>query len=241
MVNIGRGPSRMRNKWFEFHLNGPGSTNNVTGWENHGDVATINDLTEAQGLVYKPDSSGDNGKTITVYGYDDNDKEIIGGITLTGNSTYAFANISAQKIKRISRIVRDSTTGYAQLLAYNSDGTIVTQLGYYYPDETEPNYSRIKIPSQTCWIRMRYRKRALKVSSLTDPIHLRSRRAVLAMMGAIKAMGSGKVEDLQLADALEKKALQWLGEERIARNPGGTWKLKVDTRTNFASPEHGRY
>lgn len=239
-INIGNGPSKMRNRWAEFHLNGPGSNCSVScnQWEDHGDVVTITDLTEAQGLIYKPDSSSDNGKTITIYGYDSADKYT--SFTLAGNSTYNFSNLSSQTIKRITRITRDATIGYAQLIAYDATGATPTQLGYYAPDETEPNYRRIKLPCNTCWIRMRYRKRMLKIDSLTSPLHLRSRLAILAAVGSLSALRSEK-PDLQTSEALEKKALQYLTEEKIARNPAGVWHIQFDRQTSMASPEQGMY
>lgn len=239
-INIGHGPSKMRNRYFEFHLNGPGSScPPCNGWEDHGDVVTITDLTEAQGLIYKPDSSADNGKTITVYGYDENDRNIT--ITLTGNSSYAFANISVSKIKRIDRISRDFTSGFAQLISYNSDGTIATQLGYYYPDETEPTYRRIRIPCSTCWVRMRYKKRTLKVSSLSDPLHLKSRLAILAaIIGSIQALRSEK-PDIQLSEALEAKAVKYLCDNENVRNPGGKLFFQFDPKIGMSSPEHSQF
>lgn len=238
-INIGNGPSKMRNRYFEFHLNGPGSNCPPCGsWEDHGDVVTITDLTEAQGLIYKPDSSSDNSKTITVYGYDANDRNIT--VQLTGNSSYNFTNISSDKIKRIERITREATAGFAQLISYGSDGTTATQLGYYYPDETEPTYRRIRIPCSTCWIRMRYKKRSLKVSSLSDPIHLKSRLAILSAIGSIEALRAAK-PDVQLSEALEAKALKYLSESENARNPGGKLFFQFDTRVGMSSPEHSQY
>lgn len=239
-INIGTRPARMRNRWFEFHLNGPGSecSQSCSAWTDLGDVVTLSDLDEAQGLVYVTDSSSDNDKTVTVYGYDADDKWT--SITVVGGSTKTFANITASKIKRIERVVRQATVSYAQLVAYNAGGTASTQLGYYYPDETEPSYRRIKVPCGTCYIRVRYRKRQLLISALTDPLHLKSRLAILSAVRSVEEM-MGEKPNLQLAEAFEKKAVEYLSDEKLARNSGDSWHLSFDVNSSMASPEHAQY
>lgn len=237
-INIGNSPARFRNKWHEFHLNGPGSScsQSCRSWTDLGDVVTLVDITEERNLIYKTDSSADNGKTITIYGYDENDKWIVGGITLNGDSNAVFPTHSSHtKVKRIDRIVRQATTGFASLIADNED-----LIGYYYPDETEPNYKRIKLPDSTCWIRMRYKKRSLKITSLSDQLHLRSRMAILAALSSIQAMRAEK-PDLQTAGVLEAKALQLLTEEKNHRDPHGSFSFSFDTATSMSSPEHAQF
>jgi hypothetical protein len=85
---------------------------------------------------------------------------------------------------------------------------------------------------------MRYRKRWLKVTSLTDPIHLKSRIAVLAMVRAMKYMAEGKIKE---GDAMEMKALQYLTEEKLAKSPNSSFSIQFDTSTGMGSPEHGQY
>jgi hypothetical protein len=87
---------------------------------------------------------------------------------------------------------------------------------------------------------MKYRKRALKISSLSDQLHLRSRLAILAAIGSVEAVRREQ-PDFQASQALEAKALQYLSEEKMARNPSGTFSIQFDTRTSMGSYEHAQY
>ena len=96
---------------------------------------------------------------------------------------------------RCTRIFRVPTAGFIDLWSCDGSGNLVQFLSTYWPDETEPKYRRMRLsqrPFSTFAtstpfypvLRMRYRKRWLKITSLTDPIHLRSRKALLAAMDA---------------------------------------------------------
>jgi hypothetical protein len=231
-INLGGMPMFMQNKWFEFHLNGPGSSCDdlVRAWQWVGDTRTSNPLTYVVQITAIPDNSVDDGKSITIYGLDDVQKQLMTGTnvgyTFTMDHTKVLPLVNDQKISRIDRIVRDPTSGFVRLMGFSTDQTLSTQLGYWYPDETEPLYNRIKLPRFSTWVRMRYRKRTLKVSSLTDPIHLRSKLSICTMLRSIEALNKG---DLNAAPALESKALQFLSEEQMSRNPGESFDLQFSS------------
>lgn len=246
-INIGNRPAQIRNRWFEFHLNGPGTEcyQSCSSWTDLGDVVALNDLTASQGVVYASDGAGDVGKTIRIFGYDENDKWIIedgeDGFEVTAilASLASTDDVSEQKVKRIERITRGVTAGFCRLTAYDLDALTTTELGYYYPDETEPQYRRIKLPCGTCWIRMRYRKRQLAVRSLTAPLHLRSRLAILAAVKSIEAL-FGDAPNPPVAQAFEMKAVEYLAAEHLGRNPGESLSLQLPA-TWGASREVGQY
>jgi hypothetical protein len=98
-------------------------------------------------------------------------------------------------------------------------------MGYWYPDELEPNYRLIRV-TNCCHslARIRYRKRAHKITSLTDVINLRSRLAIENMIRAI-----AKQEADPAAAALnEQVAIGYLEEEQMARNPHGSGTLQFE-------------
>lgn len=101
-------------------------------------------------------------------------------------------------------------------------------LGYWYPDETEPKYLRIKTSSyNTKRLRVLYRKRDLKVSSLFDPIHLRSRLAIETTLRSLKLMES----DPASAINLQAVAVNYLSKEKLNWSPNDTAVLQFDSST----------
>jgi hypothetical protein len=230
-MNVGGRPANMRNKWFEFHLNGPGSTGCSGIWDNSwdwvGDVVTQNPPQYVVQVVAIPDSNADDGKTVTIYGLDENGKPLGAGAgyTLTVSHTKLLPLVGDQKILRIDRIVRDATANFVRLLGYSTDQTQDVQLGYWYPDETEPRYTRIRIPTWSNWIRMHYRKRTLKVSSIYDQIHLMSKAAVVTMIDSLENLRNKQVD---LSNQLNQKAVELLNKEQSSRNPNETFNVTVD-------------
>jgi hypothetical protein len=259
-INLGGQPLRARNRWFEFHLNGPGSCHGpeCRYWDDVGKVVTIEDPCEPFRLVAINDIDQDDGATVRVYGYDEqgkwirtpnpdleSDEKYIDGVVLTAAWANTLPDPQTPLFSRIERIIRDKTDGYQKLLAYTESQSEPIQVGYYYPDETEPNYSRIKLPFeqglnfsgpvQNMWVRMRYLKRDLKISSLTDPLHLSSRLAVVEGLRALRA----KKDDLAKAEGYEASAVRYLMEAESARNPA--LQYSVEFAESFMDEESGQF
>lgn len=100
-----------------------------------------------------------------------------------------------------------------------------TLAGYYYPDETQPRYRVIKVATgKETRLRLQYRRRPLRISSLHDPIPLRSRRALELAMQAEKDFPT----DPKAAEIMEAKAVDLLREEQLSANPNAVMSLQVD-------------
>ncbi len=250
MISQGCSPLQIRNRWFEFHLNGPGSQCRTP----HGfcddlpDTVTAFDPRKPFRLVAINDSGDDEGATIHVYGYDDTGKRVISpnpdldddNLTIDGYIyTASYANTlpdpQTPVWSKIDRITREQTEFFQQLQAYEIDGDSEPILvGYYYPDETEPKYARMRVPWRCPWIRMLYRKREIKITSLTDPLNLRSRWAIREMLESMKAATDPKMADPNKAKALEASALQHMTEQYYADNPSERFEIEVDPHLDFA-------
>jgi hypothetical protein len=274
-IAINGRPAYMRNKWSEFHLNGPGSDEyggqwqggmqmgswygfsgsgrwgQISAWDSVGEVCTIKPIGMVSQLVAIPDDPNDDGKIITVYGYDQNGKWIRSGPSAPALAGYPTGQASQdgfevvvnhtklvpvigtdQQVARIVRITRQPTRGFVRLWAFdNTTQTTSVLLGYWYPDETEPKYFRIKVPLDATWIRLRYRKRTLKVTSVWQPLHMHSRMAVVTMVRALKTLET----DAAQAQVFEDKAVRFLDEDQKARNPGETFQLQFDEGTGWNS------
>lgn len=271
-IRAGRGgPLQMRNRYFEFHLNGSwadcfddrfwpyaGFSECRGGyWDDRGRSVTVNDPIKPFRLVALNDLDDDDGASVTVYGYDENDKFIrtpnndledadktgnqyIDGYKFTANFSNSLPDPISPVFSRITRITRDATNGYQQLLAYYIDGDQEPVLvGYYYPDETEPNYSRIVLPKgregHPSWVRIRYRKRHLKITSLTDNLHLNSRLAVVEFLRAIKE----RKENPAAAEACEMAGTKMLQETESANNPSEQYSAEFSE--NFMDARAGQF
>jgi hypothetical protein len=232
-MNINKQPKAFRNKWFEFHLNGPGTQMpSCDYYEDAGEFATIRPLYGVVQLICSSNLVSDVGKVIIVEGLDETGTIIrsqyqgkwMNGIRIKVGAPAHTTIDSPQKFSRIDRILKQPSNGFIQLWGYEKDVNRGTPLGMYYPDETEPNYRRIKLDQRSAWVRMRYRKRLLKITSLSDPLHLKNRLSIVTALRAMKALES----DVGLADALEKKAKSYLLAEQSSRNPAETFSVQFE-------------
>lgn len=71
-VNIGGLPARSRGRWFEFHLNGPGSNNCPCDWvwDDRGEVPTIQDILTPSPIIAISEKIEDDNALLRVYGYE---------------------------------------------------------------------------------------------------------------------------------------------------------------------------
>jgi len=160
-----------------------------------------------------------------------------------GKSLYGFSGSpSANSLKRLSeygalfmeaslRSLRFSFLNTVSIVRdtreIDADNALQDEilLGYWYPDELEPNYRVIRIAGHShSTVRIRYRKRSHKITSLTDIINLRSRLAIENMIRAIAKQES----DPSAAALNEQVAIGYLEEEQTARNPHGGGTLQFE-------------
>jgi hypothetical protein len=73
---------------------------------------------------------------------------------------------------------------------------------------------------------------------MTDVINMRSKTALVTMMQSLKELKKG---NLEAANGLEAKAVQFISEEETSRNPAETFDLQFDSRVCFADPLQGQY
>lgn len=210
-INIGGVPSDFRNKWFQYHMNGPGSEccpgACTFAWMDQGNFPTFRDPVRPSTIAVYPEIEEALGASLKVFGYDQNDKWIMTedsqGMMQDGFDVPIIFGIGAgltvdQKVKRITRIMKPVTNGFIEIVAIDpgaSSGS--TLLGIIRPNITEPNFRRIRVSgggtqflanssSCTTWVRMRARKKTFKISSMEDPIPLHSVTALKMMCMAIK-------------------------------------------------------
>lgn len=245
-VNINGRPSRMLNKWqqfipnnnwFQFHLSGMdwGCCLPFGSWQDDGEVVTIRDVPFAVKIRAIPDLPTDDKKEYRIYGFyrnkpvtsQDTEGNVVDGIPVVIDST--GGTLSDVLIDRITRITKPKTDGFVKLMAQDSLGANEFQIGYHYPDEAEPKYRRIKLPRGCERVRIMYRLRENKITSLTDPIHLKSKTAMLCMLRSLKLLYDGKTQE---AEAMEAKATKFLMEEQAINNQSE--ELTIETDKSFS-------
>lgn len=235
-LNFNGRPGQARNRWFEYNLNGweeETTRSDWRTWDDFGSTPIIN-LLPNDPATRKPlgvylsavaANALDEDISIMVYAYDLAGNQIyVNGqwgipVPCKAGSVTPLAGVPA--ISRIERITKVKSTGFITLNAYtDAAGTQgQLQLGFWYPDETEPNYQMIRVPRASAnRVRIRFRRRWAKISSLNDPIPLRSRTAMTTMMQAMAARESGKSDPSAIA-TMEMLAVKYLNDDELAANP----------------------
>jgi hypothetical protein len=239
-INVNKSVGTFRNEWFEFHMNGLGQDNDNAdavgsnrpcgGWEEVGEFPCAFPLFSPAYLVAQPVSAGDNNILIRAWGIDQNDLPIMSssdgrmGARISCEQTGYDLSDQSVPYKRVDRIVIEGANqGFITL--YATDGTQLLQnLGTFWPGVPEPRFRVIKIGQKAVTIRMRYKKRWLKISSLTDPIHMRSRSA---MFNALRSIQTATT-DPNSAQALLMAAKAQLNQEWRATHPQDDLSLQFD-------------
>jgi hypothetical protein len=238
-------PSFARNRWFEFHMNGTGETNrsSCATWDDAGDTCIIQRFlidpdthrVIPDKIVAIPYSSADNDKAVTVFGLerltDGSDVEVYRngkrGYQIPCHiGTYAPGG-DAPAWVQIDRITKAATSDYVRLVTTtgSAEGRL---LGHWYPDELEPKYRAVNVQSaKEHRVRILYRRRVGKITSLFEPIPLRSRLAIENMLRALKVQPT----DPAAAIEFENLAVGYLSEERINSTPSDAGVLQFDSAT----------
>lgn len=246
-INVGGHPAEYSNRWFEYHLNGPGTqccgTPCVFTWMDQGDFPTFRDIHEASRLIAIGDVAEEAGANLRVYGYDECNKWIMeadcNGVLVDGFTVpiLSFPTPAAQRVKRIVRVSKPVTRGFVKLSALEGRGVL---LGYYRPGETNPSFRRIRVSGAGCerlsgsscgctttWVRMEFRRKVFKVETLSDAIPLHSPTAIKMMVMAIEKYQKNLMEEYDVyfdrasaAIQREQKTRSGPNQIRIQFSPG---------------------
>jgi len=216
-------------------LNGPGDDCNERcdySWDDKGDYPTIQDPVQPVQLIAFLENAGDTNIQLWVYGYDDQNRWIrteIDGVMHDGFPVptvygYAVPDSNQQLVSRIVRVRKEHSKGYVRLTSFDIGATTGILIGDYAPDETEPSYRRIYLSRNCGWVRIIYRRRVFKVSSMTDLIPLHSPFSILMALKAIV-----KMEDDQLDEGEKylQRAIEFMTKEQLSRNPVFTAEIQV--------------
>ena len=211
-IQVGGQPVLFRGELFQFHLNGPGSCRTICEWaaDDRGhNYPTMRDIITPSKVVAYLEREEDNGKKLILYGYDKNGatlKRNVNGQWLDGYQVptifgAAIPDDQAPDIARITKVFKDKTIGNMRLATVDSSGTTGINLAIYEPDEQVPNYCRLQLNRSCNWVRIAYLKTNPQFQSRFDHVPLRSPRAVLLALQAIKHYSEKLYADAHLVEA----------------------------------------
>ena len=219
-ANIGGRPALGHDALFSFHLNGPGDFNRTCdfSWFDVGNFPTYRDLACPAKLIAFIDSEEDAGVELWVFGFDNENRPLrteVNGVWRDGLLVptvfgYALPDANAQTVSRISGVVKGRSVANIRLSSFDNSTSTGTLLGVYEPDETIPQYRRIRLARACSWVRLHYRRRTARVYSVNDRILLHSRLALLLAMRAVKFYDDA---DLPNGNAYEANATRVLTEK----------------------------
>lgn len=245
-LNISGMPSFPRDRWAEFHLNGLGSDCKDSCdffWDDKGDYPIFRDPITPVRLVAVVETAADLTHEFWVYGYDHEGNWVYStdglGNTVEGYKLSVFFGAvtvpaSAPLFSRIVTIRKDETKGYVSLYGY-PDGSVSGGLyGYYEPFETLPQYRRIRLSKNACWVRVQFRRKVFRLRTETDLIPLHSKLALMLMLKGLQKLDTDRIEE---AEMYERKAVQYLIEEQFSRNPPVTSPLQVNVMNGVVAPD----
>jgi hypothetical protein len=208
-VNFDNNPTFPRDQWYEFHLNGVGGGEALQysrAWDDKGFYPIYKTLTGVVRITATSYASSDDGKTIVITGTDSDDREL--SETLTLNLATPPSTVSS--FKDIKRITKEVTNAQVTLNEYGGG----QRVGWYYPDETNPQYRRIRVSALES-VTMMYRRRTLQVTNLNDYIPISN---YLAVIQAVKSVDFRYKNNIEQAILTEKDALLLLEREQDTIN-----------------------
>lgn len=157
-INVCKYPTPINNFWYDFF--------NKADWKSQwrmwcgaecrmtatGRTPVFQDIMGDGRLVRAyPQVRADIGRTITIFGLDTNNQPLrtrsatgtwTDGITLTIAVPFVSTSIN---IRRIDRVIKDTTQGDVYLYAYNSADDVLENIATYEPSDTNPSFVRYSL------------------------------------------------------------------------------------------------
>lgn len=189
-LNICNQPVMLRNLWYEFMVgvqSGCGAWRNWMGMEcgmkQQGQSPVMQDiLGEGRTVRAYARCNADYGKTITIFGTDNNGQPLKhldlstntwqAGQVLTLNNTFASTTTF---VRHIDYVTKDVTQCIVDVYGYDAVNDVLEDIAHYEGGETTPSYSKTKLDMAWPWT-------ATGCSGSSTPSCCGTRRGVLALV-----------------------------------------------------------
>jgi len=144
------GDTEGRDRFVNWHRNGCGTV--FTG--DLGTTPVFNQICPNTPQFIQPyiTVNADIGKTLTIFGIDDNNQPVI---TQRPDGTYQPGEVialgipysqSIKQYRRVDRVVKDPTQGRINVMKFDPVAALQTPLAVYEPSETAPEYLQSRVP-----------------------------------------------------------------------------------------------
>jgi hypothetical protein len=244
-VNLCSSPIAMRNLWWDFLSFDPKLTSSCTGTSCYTELGMVYygktpvyDDVRGDGRLIRAYArcQADYGKTLTIFGLDENDQplmhkntlgEWVQGVVITMGSPYGSTSVF---VRRIERILRDETECPVDVFAYHAATDSLEPIAYYEPTETNPELERyqIRVPKCTCYattstddcgcshtLQALVKVRFIPAKVDNDLVLISNLDALKDMMQSIKFREAG---DTRAANEYEASAIRELNMELSDQN-----------------------
>jgi hypothetical protein len=229
-VNIDGRPAVGRDRYFDYHLNGPGE---VSGdrleWRDRGSYPTFFDLPSPCriGYIYRLAADSGSNKSISIYGNDTNGVPTESLNMPPNGAGYSFGSKIFGSISRISKPV---SADVVEIKAYPVDGSPAFTIAILQGRHTESAFRRLEIGITATAVRVAYRRKVYTITSVTDVIPLHSE---MALITAVKAVDRYLKDDPELGAVYEAAATRMLSEQERASAPPVGMPLQVSGVNGF--------
>jgi hypothetical protein len=227
-----KGVIPIKNTWYDFTSLGDEHNEWARCWKDRpaitfsGETYIFKSIAESPtSLMAICDTSADYNKTITIYGIDNNGKEVFtqrsdnsiqrGAVCTLGTT---ISRVTSVQFSYVTGVQKDQTVGPVRLYAYAANTGIGDLLAIYNGGETNPRflYSKLANPCISMPVSALVKIGFSAVSQDSDIIPLDNVDAIKSMVQSIRSREAG---DVEVANAQEKDAMRRLVAQVNSRFP----------------------
>lgn len=213
-VNIDGTPSFSRDRLYEFTLNGPGSDAERVDftWEQRGVVPILVPFPTNTAVplvkVYATGNDRDSAKTLTVVGRNAAGEELSPYVlNINGaESLFAFSDIV-----RVNKEATLSDVSLYTKWVTGAPGAGDALLATYKAGDTEPQFRQIRVSKTGGTAYILFKRKNFNVTSLNDFVPIKSKRALLEMIKALRKYDGKEMEEGKKSEDL---AVEWANQEQ---------------------------
>ncbi len=235
-INVCNRTATVKNNWSDFNLFGNDWRNTWGSWRGDrlfdwrrgassggmmiGSTQTpVFQDVQGEGRLIRayPRVNADLGKTLTVFGVDNNGQTLmrqdeignwVEGKVITFTKPFGSTDVY---VRRIDRVLKDKTQGPIDVYAYNATTDLLEDIAHYEPSETNPSYSRYQLhagcsnslKSVVALVKLRF----VPVFDDTDLVLIENLNALADFMQSLRYKKAG---DTKSANEYEASAIREL-------------------------------
>lgn len=134
--------------------------------------------------------------------------------------------LPATVVATVDQMEKPETDGFLRVYGWDtSQDTNLVLLGDLHPTEFNPSYRRIQIANSVKWLRMKYRRRSIAVTSERDFINLDSKMAIVMMVQSQDLLLKRFADE---AERYRKSAVDYLNKRNRALDGPRTVPMQID-------------